>query len=314
MKNSELFNSFFTYQKFDSEEENLDDNSIYMEKKKEEKNSYKKEEGDINNLATYETSKEKKYIYFRLIAVYLVFLFYLWNKTKVNKNKKKRYKRNNISEEKKTFMGRKTKRSKENEEKEENEEKKENEEKEENEENNNSLEKQCHTNLSYDNVIYKIKVKFQRFYYDFMNPLLKKYGIKGTLKKINGAETKKGDKNHNLLYFRRSMRNFLKKKISKKYKNSESKSNDHLIAEIDKKTELKKYIRISYIKCLNKYFRMKPEQFVSKFGYNNKYLYENIKDITPEERKVWDNLFDFGLIKYYKTIKSRSTIIEEDNN
>ena len=47
---------------------------------------------------------------------------------------------------------------------------------------------------------------------------------------------------------------------------------------------------------------MKPEQFVSKFGYNNKYLYENIKDITPEERKVWDNLFDFGLIKYYKTM------------
>ena len=176
------------------------------------------------------------------------------------------------------------------------------------------MEKQCHTNLSYDNVIYKIKVKFQRFYYDFMNPLLKKYGIKGTLKKINGAETKKGAKNYSLLYFRTTMRNFLKKKISKKYKNSESESNDHLIAEIDKKTELKKYIRISYIKCLNKYFRMKPEQFVSKFGYNNKYLYENIKDITPEERKVWDNLFDFGLIKYYKTIKSRSTIIEEDNN
>ena len=89
MKNSEPFNRFFTNQKFDSEEENLDDNSIYMEKKKEEKNSYKKEEGDINNLATYETSKEKKYIYFRLIADYLVFLFYLWNKTKVNKNKKK---------------------------------------------------------------------------------------------------------------------------------------------------------------------------------------------------------------------------------
>ena len=302
MKNSEPFNSFFTEQKFKSEEENLDDNSIYMEKKKEEKNSYKKEEGDINNLATYETSKEKKYIYFRLIAVYLVFLFYLWNKTKVNKNKKKRHKRNNISEEKKTFMGRKTKRSKENEEKEEN------------EENNNSLETQCHTNLSYDNVIYKIKVRFQRFYYDFMNPLLKKYGIKGTLKKINGAETKKGDKNHNLLYFRRSMRNFLKKKISKKHKNSESESNDHLIAEIDKKKELKKYLGISYIKCLNKYFRMKPEQFVSKFGYNNKYLYENIKDITLEERQIWDYLFDFGLIRYYKRIKSRSTIIEEDNN
>ena len=196
-------------------------------------------------------------------------------------------------------MGRKTKRSKENEE---------------NEENNNSSETQCHTNLSYDNVIYKIKVKFQRFFYDFMNRLLKKYGIKGTLKKINAVETKKGDKNHSLLYFRTTMRHFLKKKISKKYKNSESKSNDHLIAEIDKKKELKKYISISYIHFLNKYFRMKSEQFKKEFGYYNEYLYENIDDITPEERKVWDNLFDFGLIKYYKTIKSRSTIIEEDNN
>ena len=59
---------------------------------------------------------------------------------------------------------------------------------------------------------------------------------------------------------------------------------------------------------------MKPEKFVSKFGYNNKYLYENIKDITPEERKVWDYFFKYGLIKYYKRIKSRRTIIEEDNN
>jgi hypothetical protein len=59
---------------------------------------------------------------------------------------------------------------------------------------------------------------------------------------------------------------------------------------------------------------MKSEQFKKEFGYYNKYLYENIKDITPEERQVWDNLFDFGLIKYYKRIESRSTIIEEDNN
>jgi hypothetical protein len=305
MKNSEPFNSFFTEQKFNSEEENLDDNSIYMEKNIKEKNSYKKEEDDINNLPTYETSKEKKYISFRLIAVYLVFLFYLWNKTKVNKNKKKRYKRNNISEEKKKFMGRKTKRSKENEENEENEE---------TEENNNLLKKKCHTNLSYDNVIYKIKVRFQRFYYDFMNRLLKQYGIKGSLKPINGAETKKGDKNHNLLYFRRSMRNFLKKKISKKYKNCESESNDNLIVEIDKKKELKKYISISYIKCLNKYFRMKPEKFKKEFGYDDEYLYENIKDITLEERHIWDYLFKYGLIRYYERIESRSTITDEDNN
>ena len=232
---------------------------------------------------------------------------------KVNKNKKKRYKRNNISEEKKTFMGRKTKRSKEKKKfivrK-----KKRPKEKKENEENNNLLKKKCHTNLSNDNVITKIKVKFQRFFYNFMNQLLKKYGIKGTLKKINGAETKKGAKNHSLLYFRTTMRNFLKKKISKKHKNSESESNDHLIAEIDKKKELKKYIRISYINFLNKYFRMKPEQFKKEFGYYNEYLYENIDDITPEERKVWDYFFKYGLIKYYKTIKSRSTIIEEDNN
>ena len=199
-------------------------------------------------------------------------------------------------------MGRKTKRSKENEENEEN------------EENNNPLENIFHTNISYDNVIYKIKVKFQRFFYDFMNRLLKQYGIKGSLKKINAVETKKGDKNHSLLYFRTTMRNFLKNNITKKYKNSESKSNDHLIAEIDKKKELKKYISISYIHFLNKYFRMKSEQFKKEFGYYNKYLYENIKDITPEERQVWDYLFDFGLIKYYKRIKSRSTIIEEDNN
>ena len=109
MKNSEPFNSFFTEQKFKSEEENLDDNSIYMEKNKEEKNSYKKEEGDINNLPTYETSKERKSNYFRVIAVFLVFFFYLCNKKEENKEKKER-KENNISEEKKKFMGRKTKR------------------------------------------------------------------------------------------------------------------------------------------------------------------------------------------------------------
>ncbi len=183
-----------------------------------------------------------------------------------------------------------------------------------NKDNNNLLKKKFHTNLSYDNVIYKIKVKFQRFFYNFMNRLLKKHGIKGSLKKINAAETKKGAKNHSLLYFRTTMRNFLKKTISEKYKNSESESNDNLIAEIDKKKELKKYLGISYINFLNKYFRMKPEQFKKEFGYDDEYLYENIKDITLEERQICDNLFDFGLIRYYKRIKSRSTIIEEDNN
>ena len=147
-----------------------------------------------------------------------------------------------------------------------------------------------------------------------MNRLLEKHGIKGCLKPINGAETKKGAKNHTLLYFRTTMRNFLKKTISEKYKNSESESNDNLIAEIDKKKELKKYLGISYINFLNKYFRMKPEQFKKEFGYDDEYLYENIKDITLEERQIWDYLFDFGLIRYYKRIKSRSTITDEDNN
>jgi hypothetical protein len=215
------------------------------------------------------------------------------NNLKIKKSRKKRIrnKMNQISEEKKKFMGRKTNRSKKNEEKK------------------NSPEKKGHSNLSNDNVIYKIKVKFQKFYYSFIGKLTKKYKIQGSFKRVNGDYTRNGNVKHNLRLFQLSMRDFLQNEVSGKYSNKDN-LNDNLIAQIDEKEELKKYIDISYIDCMEKYFRMKTKEFELEFGYVNENLFEEIK-IKPEERSIWENLMNFGLINYFKGKTPRSTITEE---
>jgi hypothetical protein len=215
------------------------------------------------------------------------------NNLKIKKSRKKRIrnKMNQISEEKKKFMGRKSNRNKKNEEKK------------------NSPEKKGHSNLSNDNVIYKIKVKFQKFYYSFIGKLTKKHKIQGSFKRVNGDYTRNGNVKHNLRLFQLSMRDFLQNEVSGKYSNKDN-LNDNLIAQIDEKEELKKYIDISYIDCMEKYFRMKTKEFEFEFGYINENLFEEIK-IKPEERAIWENLMNFGLINYFKGKTPRSTITEE---
>ncbi len=215
------------------------------------------------------------------------------NNLKIKKSRKKRIrnKKNQISEKKKKFMGRKSNRNKKNEEKK------------------NSPEKKGHSNLSNDNVIYKIKVKFQKFYYSFIGKLTKKHKIQGSFKRVNGDYTRNGNVKHNLRLFQLSMRDFLQNEVSGKYSNKDN-LNDNLIAQIDEKEELKKYIDISYIDCMEKYFRMKTKEFEFEFGYINENLFEEIK-IKPEERAIWENLMNFGLINYFKGKTPRSTITEE---
>ena len=215
------------------------------------------------------------------------------NKNKKKKRRRERNKINIIDEDKKKNMGRKTnKKGKEREKK--------------NEIKNPSKK---HDKNSKDNLIYKIKVRFQKFLYEHLNHLLKKKKKKGMFKRIDGNSTRNGSKEHNLKMFNLTIENFLLLQISEKY-SLKNNTNINLIEELKNDEDCKNLFNMTYNECLYKYFLMDKTQFKNIFGYNNDFLYENMI-LEPDEKKNWEKIINHGFIEHFENISGRSTMTEK---
>ena len=207
------------------------------------------------------------------------FLFFKIEKITPNKKKiiqlnqknkqKKRKERNKIREEKKKNMGRKRM-------------------------NDNNLPQNNHNKLSNDNVIYKMKVKFNKFIYRHLNHYLP---INLKLKKIDGKIIKNGNKNFNLRLFKFSIKQYLMNKISSKYKNQIN-INKNLLKLIENNKEIYEFLEETYENVFYKYFLMNKYEYFNKYGFINLFLYDNL-DFDKEEKKAWDELIHNGLYNFF---------------
>ena len=201
----------------------------------------------------------------------------LINLNQNNKQKKKRIQRNKIREEKKKNMGRKRM-------------------------NENKL-RNTHNKLSKDNVIYKMKVKFNKFIYRHLNYYLPN-NLK--LKTINGTIIKNGNKEFNLWLFKLTIKQFLMNNISSKYKNQVN-INNSLLQLIEKNEEINEFLEERYLNGFYKYFLMNKNEYFNKYRFINLFLYDNL-ELDKEEKKVWDELIYNGLYNYFDKKNKRTTI------
>lgn len=209
---------------------------------------------------------------------------------KKRKRKKERDSFNNVDVNKKKNMGRKTKKKEIEREKE-------------------NKSKKVHDKNSKDNLIYKIKVRFQKFLYVHLNHLLKKKGIKEKFKRINGEFTRNGSKEHNLKLFNMIIKQFLLCDISDKYGTIKI-SNNILIEKLNSDENFVDLFNMTYNNFLYDYFLMDKKKFKEIFNYENQFLYENI-ELEKNEKQNWQNIIEFGFIRHFTEISGRSTMTEE---
>lgn len=162
--------------------------------------------------------------------------------------------------------------------------------------------KSQHNKLSIDNVIRKIKVKFNQFIIKHIN---KKYLGDKKLMKIDAEVIKDGSVTFNLNLLKSTIKDFLiNNKISSKYKGKIS--NKEILERIED-NKVKEFLYMTYEDCLKKYFCMNKYDFFKNFGYCNENLYCNLH-LEINEKKVWDELFKEGLTNHFLKKKKRRTI------
>ena len=169
----------------------------------------------------------------------------------------------------------------------------------------NKIIKSKHNNLSIDNVVRKIKVKFNQFIIKHIN---KKYLGDKKLMKIDAEVIKDGSVTFNLNLLKSTIKDFLiNNKISSKYKGTIT--NKEILETIED-NKVNKLLCLTYEECLKKYFCMNKYDFFKKFGYVNEYLYCNLH-LEFKEKQVWDELLKKGLSNHFLNKKQRRTISEE---
>ena len=163
--------------------------------------------------------------------------------------------------------------------------------------------KSAHNKLSLDNAIYKIKVKYHKFIYEHLNSYLSK-DMK--FKKIEGKITRNGNKKFNLDLLETTIKDFLKKPISSKYK-KDLVTNEEILSSIEHITEVYDFLEQKYKDVFNKYFLMNENEYKEKYLINNKFLYNYVAK-NNDLKQVWDELIQIGLYKYFKYKDGRKTI------
>ena len=165
--------------------------------------------------------------------------------------------------------------------------------------------KSVHNKLSVDNVIRKIKVKFNQFIIKHIN---KKYLGDKKLMKIDAEVIKDGSVTFNLNLLKSTIKDFLiNNKISSKYKGTIT--NKEILQTIED-NKVNEFISLTYEDCLKKYFCMNKYDFFKKFEYCNDKLYCNL-GLEINEKKVWDELLKEGLSNHFLKKKKRRMISEE---
>lgn len=206
------------------------------------------------------------------------------NENKLIENKKnkpnhcinQKRKRNNITEDKKQNMGRKKK---------------------------DSISDSQHDKYSDDNVIYKMKTKFNNFIYSHLNSYLKEKRIK----KIKQEYIKNGNKEYNIEFLESTIEDFLLKPISSKYK--EQSSNENIIKNLKNRfPEVKQFLNQTYNEGLNNYLKGNYNNFYQN-SCKNKFLYCNL-NLDEKEREIWENLVNDNtdLYQYFLKKKGRKTL------
>ena len=240
-------------------------NNVFENPNSNEYLSYTEENIDDISQILFEDLKKKKDIF------------------KIHLNDKNVRKGNHIPKEKKGKMGRKRK------------------------DNNNIIsdKKSSHNKLSLDNVIRKIKVKFNQFIIKHIN---KKYLGDKKLMKIDAEVIKDGSVTFNLNLLKSTIKDFLiNNKISSKYKRKIT--NKEILEKIED-NKLNKFLNLKYEDCLKKYFCMNKYDFFKMFGYCNDNLYCNL-GLEINEKNIWDQLLKEGLTNHFLKKKKRRTISQE---
>ena len=143
--------------------------------------------------------------------------------------------------------------------------------------------KSVHNKLSVDNVIRKIKVKFNQFIIKHIN---KKYLGDKKLMKIDAEVIKDGSVTFNLNLLKSTIKDFLiNNKISSKYKGTIT--NKEILETIED-NKVNKLLCLTYEECLKKYFCMNKYDFFKKFGNCNECLYCNLH-LENNEKKYGMN-------------------------
>jgi hypothetical protein len=169
------------------------------------------------------------------------------------------------------------------------------------------LSENTHNKLSKDNVIYKMKVKFNKFIYQHLNYYLP---INLKIKKIDGKVIKNGNKEFNLRLFKSTIKQFLMNAISSIYKNKIN-TNENLLKLIENNTEIYEFLKETYENGFYKYFLMNKYEYFNKYRFINLFLYDNL-ELDKDEKKVWDELIHNGLHNYFDKKNGRIELKDED--
>ena len=170
------------------------------------------------------------------------------------------------------------------------------------------LSENTHNKLSKDNVIYKMKVKFNKFIYQHLNYYLP---INLKIKKIDGKIIKNGNKEFNLRLFKSTIKEFLMNSTSSIYK-KQAIPNENILKLIENKIEIYEFLKETYENGFYKYFLMNKYEYFDKFKFINLSLYEHLK-LDKEEKKVWDELIHNGLYNYFDKKIGRIDLKDEEN-
>ena len=169
------------------------------------------------------------------------------------------------------------------------------------------LSENTHNKLSKDNVIYKMKVRFNKFIYRHLNHYLP---INLKIKKIDGKVIKNGNKEFNLRLFKSTIKQFLMNAISSIYKNKIN-TNENLLKLIENNTDICEFLKETYENGFYKYFLMNKYEYFNKYRFINLFLYANL-ELDKDEKKVWDELIHNGLHNYFDKKNGRIELKDED--
>jgi hypothetical protein len=162
-----------------------------------------------------------------------------------------------------------------------------------------------HSKYSFDNSIYKIKNKAFNCVILTLNHIIKNSGYR--IKKIESNIFKDGSKNFNLKLLNKTISNILLLKVSSKYNITCDDNNQKIIEKFSSNSLIKEILDMTFDDIIKKFFIMNTKDFIEKYKFDNKYLFQNLKIDDVKEYEVLKNLIDKGLIKHFEGIYSRTT-------